>query len=346
MDGKLLIRIVATAGIFLTVMSATAAQQKASEPAVPADPIILPSKVTPPLDSVPKPMDAESRSAGAALGQSVKAPNDGAVHEQPIPSTMLFVLVGIGAMTLLFLAALGLWFFRLKAIQGELDQVKKAIDDLIAAKKLPASPAAPRKPLATKASEPSQLQNREVAVSKGPQFRTAEEEIAFRKSPSAPAPSVSPAVPLEREPPRQPVWAPPKPPEISRLALVQAVMAAVKQVAESGLSLTASNAATKVAGQISDPAIRSALAAQSFALDFFDAAGAPTAQGAELMVIGLGGSREREVLPFPNAGRVGRFMNWFDNPSYQTDPLLAEEPALAEIDSAGNLVKLTNGILA
>lgn len=340
MDGKLFIRIVAAAGLCLTVICAVAAQPKASEPFTPAQPDPLSINVTPPSDQ-PKPKEAASQTVGKP-SISVQAPNAGSGNEQPIPSELLFALFGISALTILSLGAHGIWFSRLKALQGDLDQVRKTIDDLIATKKQPASPAATSKPQTPRTPEPLERQNLEVAGARSPQLKAADEEVAFMRAQRTDAPAVR----VEREPPRQPVRAPPKPPEISRLALVQAVMEAVKQVAESGLSLTASNAATKVAGQISDPAIRSALAAQSFALDFFDAAGAPTAQGAELMVIGLGGSREREVLPFPNAGRVGRFMNWFDNPRYQTDPLLAEEPALAEVDSAGNLVKLTNGILA
>lgn len=135
-------------------------------------------------------------------------------------------------------------------------------------------------------------------------------------------------------------------------ALLRVVMGAVYRVAESNSSITSANVVGKIRSEVQDPAMLSELGRAAFTIDLFDAGGKKAAQSPELMAVrfasaesGAGAAR-CYVMPFPQAGRVARFRHWFrSDGEYQTNPVLALTPAVAELGADGVLQMVKSGTL-
>ncbi len=156
---------------------------------------------------------------------------------------------------------------------------------------------------------------------------------------------VAPVAVVEPEPPVMPKT---KVPQLSRLSVQQAVLKAIEELANERVSLTEANFVSKIIGSIANPDIKAALAGNLEPGLFFVCGGMRSAQSPELLAYRLKGAGTYEVVPFPTAGRVGQFMNWYENAvgSYEVDPVLASKPAIGTINEAGVLSVSQKGTLA
>ncbi|MFZ2405566.1 MAG: hypothetical protein WAW41_10545, partial [Methylobacter sp.] len=97
-----------------------------------------------------------------------------------------------------------------------------------------------------------------------------------------------------------------------------------------------------------DAKSKSALAAHLEPAHFFSCDGLRTSQGPELLAYRIKGQPMFKVVPFPSVGRVGQFINWFENASgsYREDPVLAAIPAIGKVNGNGSLILVKKGRLA
>jgi hypothetical protein len=132
---------------------------------------------------------------------------------------------------------------------------------------------------------------------------------------------------------------------LSHQVLVDAIMQAIRDVAVSGISITAANAAGRILSATRNETARQQLSQGQFGVDFYDAGGQASVQAPELMAFRLDGTEFRYVVPFPQAGRSSRFVIWFGPAEYKTNPVLAQQPAIGVVHGDGVLVKQRAGLL-
>lgn len=131
----------------------------------------------------------------------------------------------------------------------------------------------------------------------------------------------------------------------SHPVLIKTILQAIMELANSGTSITAANAATRILSATRDEGTRQYLSTGQFGIDFFDATGQASVQSPELISIRLDSSDNRYVVPFPQAGRSSRFVAWFGPAEYKTNPVLAQQPAVAEMRGNGMLSIRQKGTL-
>jgi hypothetical protein len=191
--------------------------------------------------------------------------------------------------------------------------------------------------------------------------RTAAREEPQREvramPPDEPSPSLAPtptrasvgrvASPAARTRPSAPLPAAPPVARVDLAALLPAVKQAIRTVAESGSSITSANVLSRVSASIPSEVTRGELSRAGMSIELFDGDGRPSVQAAQLMAIRFEALNNgtRLVFPFPYAGKVARFVYWFGQGDYHTDPVLAEVPAMAEVGSDGTLQMTKNGSL-
>lgn len=139
----------------------------------------------------------------------------------------------------------------------------------------------------------------------------------------------------------------PRPILPTREKFEKVIAAAVKTLALASTTITQANAAARIVGEVADPVLREQLGTDLSAR-LFDVDGHAATQGAELIAVqsAVLGADTCLVLPMPQAGRVARFVNWFENNDYGVNPVLASSPAQGRIDEHGMLTRTRPGVLA
>ena len=136
--------------------------------------------------------------------------------------------------------------------------------------------------------------------------------------------------------------------QVTAETLLAKILIALANLANARSNLTEANFIFKLASVITDSLIKSSIIEKIESVQFFRSSGNPSAQSPELIAFALKDSSNYCIVPYPYVGRVSQFSQWFNNTSnnYQINPVLATKPALGLIGSDGNLMIVSQGILA
>jgi hypothetical protein len=124
------------------------------------------------------------------------------------------------------------------------------------------------------------------------------------------------------------------------------VLSCIERLSKDGAQITEANAVMRILAAMQDGETKALMRSRNFRIQFFTAAGDPSSINVELLGWAMDGDAVMNVVPHPQAGRVGQFNKWFmfKDADYATQPVLASQPALARIES-GKLIPVKMGRL-